>query len=256
MMLQYGAEDRTVRERQSQYDSPGAMRVYGALAALVPAPRRGHRLLQRALSSTKGSALPSEREEMLSFVRGPVRDTLEDELGDRLARRISAEMERTVDRELSTSSPRERRDTQPATPSSRRLQAVVGALTPASVTAIVALVHDDRVRSTMLARGLLRAGFKVNVGPTLEERLDPFPTAVIVSESIALDLPFALRRFLLIHSDAALVVCDCRDAEHTERVLRAIGVRKLGLVCSGAPSTELLCAAQALTHEQGTGEPL
>ncbi len=248
-MVQFGVEEGAVRERPNQFDSPRAMRVFSALAALVPAPRRGHRVLQKALSSTKESALPSRRDEMLSFVRGPVRETLADELGDRLAGRISAEMEQTVDRELGTPSAQERRDTQPATPSSRRLQAVVGALTPASVTAIVALVHDDRVRSTMLARGLLRAGFKVNVGPSLEERLDPIPTAVIVSESIALDLPFALRRFLLIHPTSALVVCDCHDAEHTERVLRAIGVRKLGLVSSGAPSTQLLCAAQALTQE-------
>lgn len=230
-------------------DSAPSLRVYSALAALVPAPRRGHRLFARALASTSADALPTQRDDVLRFVRGPVRHVLEDELGDRLAGRISAEMEQTVARELTPPSDRrERRDTQPATPSSRRLQAVVGALAAASPS-VVTLVHHDAVRSATLARGLLRARFLVNVGPSLEERLEPAPNAVIVSEPIALDLPFALRRFFLLHPEAALVACDCSDPEGTERALRQANVRRIGIVASGAPSTQLLAAAKAVTDQ-------
>lgn len=228
-------------------DSAPTLRVYSALAALVPAPRRGHRLLARALASTRAASLPTQRDNILAFVRGPVRHVLEDELGDRLAGRISAEMEQTLVRELDPTDRRERRDTQPATPSSRRLQAVVGALASTSPV-IVALVHHDAVRSATLARGLLRAGFLVNVGPSLEERLEPMPSAVIVSEAVTLDLPFALRRFFLVHPAAALVVCDCSDPEGTEQRLRQANVRRIGIVSSGAPSTQLLAAAKAVTE--------
>ena len=213
------------------HDSPRRLRVFRALASLVPAPRRGHRLLTDALAASGDPAWPAVEADILTFVRGPVRATLESEFGELLARPIAAEMERAVERELADE--REPHDTIPATPSSRRLPA-----TDEDLAAVrVALAHRDPVRADLLVRGLRRSRLDVSLG------FDTDPEVVIVSEADALDLSPALRQLLFVRPNTAVVACDCAEPAAVEASLRACGVRFARALPLGAPASEVAAVA-------------
>lgn len=210
-----------------------AQRIVDLLDRALPAPRRGTRILDRALAHAGLSALPVTTEELKSFVRTSVRATLEDELGPRLANEVANDLDAAL-------SPALRRcETLPASPSSRRMRRV-------GVQLAVLVVGADRVRNAGVARILIRAGYSVTTAHDLVElaMATAAPTdAIVLDERSAIDPPEGLVSLL---DQRLAVVHSCSNPPLAESLLRERGVAGVAAIREGAASGEVLTALTSL----------
>lgn len=131
--------------------NPAAQKILELLERVIPAPRRGTRLLDGALRLAGLDALPETTDELKLFVHRDLRRMVEEELGQRLAHEIINDLDASLTPAL------RRMDTMPAAPSSRRMRQV--SARPEELKVLI--VGGDRLRNASLARVLIREGYSV-----------------------------------------------------------------------------------------------
>ncbi len=213
-----------------------AQRILDLLDHALPAPRRGTRVLDRALQRAGLKEIPLTTEELKAFVRTAVRETLEDELGPRLALEVARDLDEAL-------SPALRRcETLASSPSSRRMRRIGSTL-----KSTVLVVGGDRLRNATVARVLLRHGFVVTTAQDLAELAiavsGPQPDAVVLDERCALDPPDALVALL---EERLAVVHNCSNPALAETIAKSHGASRVVAVGEGAPSNELVYALSVL----------
>jgi len=225
--------------------SEGADMILELLDNALPAPRRGTRVLDRALAAAGLAELPSTNVELKQFVQSSLREILEDELGSSLAREIAADVETALAPAL------RRCDTYPAAPSSKRLRRLSPPPPSRPGSGISVIVFGaDRLANASLARSLLAEGFDVVTAHDEAEvamaTRGRTPHAVVVDERAALELPDSIEALLSSQPELAVLAHNCTNTSITEALLRAHGVGRSSVLPSRASTREVIWALSAL----------
>lgn len=234
----------------------GARRILELLDESVPSPRRGSRLLDQALEQAGLESLPETTPELRAFVRRSLLPVLTEELGPRLADEVVGDLEVAL-------SPALRRiATQPASPSSMRMQKVSVSIPPSSmppssvraraVGRAVLVLGSDRFATATLARALLGTGFTVTSAYDQAELANALAIgsldAIVTDEALAIEHALLLREALRLERRSVLIVTGCRDPQELEKQLQDEhgGEQVFGL-SSSASSRELVAALARAT---------
>jgi hypothetical protein len=224
----------------------GADMILELLDRAIPAPRRGTRVLDRALEAAGLHALPATSGELKEFVQSSLRSILEEELGSSLAREVSADLETAL-------SPALRRcDTSPAVPSSKRIRRYSPPPLPRIGEGLsVVVIGGDRLANASLARALIAEGFAVTTAYDDAELAIVTsalaPHAVVLDERTALELPDSVEE-LISGTDVAVLAHNCSNPAITDALLRAHGAERMTTLRSGATTREVIHALSALAE--------
>jgi hypothetical protein len=225
--------------------SEGAQVILELLDKTIPAPRRGTRVLDRALAAAGLTALPVTTVELKQFVQSSLRAILEDELGPALAREVSSDLETAL-------SPALRRcDTHPAAPSSkrmRRLSPTPGTRAGDGVSVIV--IGGDRLANAGLARALVAEGFEVTTAYDDAELAivtsARAPDALVLDERSARELPCSVGALITSTPEIAVLAHNCSNPAITDALLRARGAGRMTALPSGISTREVISALSLL----------
>jgi hypothetical protein len=219
------------------------------LAQSIPPPRRGVRLFEQALAAARLSELPHGEDDLLAFLRGPLRELLMEELGPRLGEEVLRDVESAAERVALS----RRCDTLPAVPVSIRKSSIPARSLDAPR---VLLVGRDRIQTAPIARGLIREGCMVSVANEAAELVaalgdggpDSVPSVVVLEERDAFDLPRALHGLLREHPNVTVVVHGCQAASLAEPAIRARGAQNVQMVSARSTAADLVAIVGSIAR--------